>query len=189
MVEMALVFPLLVLLVMGVFEFGMAWRSSLTVSNAMRSGARAAANSGVDRLADYNALVAMTSSMENIDNADITKIVIYRSADDDSAVPAACLTPSAAGAGGANSGDIACNVYEADDLASLDLSDFPGTDACEAGSLDAMWCPLGRENRQSVGADYVGVYMEVDASFQTGLFGDGITIEDETVMRIEPEAR
>jgi hypothetical protein len=186
MVEMALVFPLLVLLVMGVFEFGMAWRSSLTVSNALRSGARAAANSGDNRLADYNAVLAVSSAMENIDNAEIDRIIIYRADDDDGAVPPSCLSSS----GGVNSGGVACNVYSAEAIDELDVADF-GTDEdgnCAAGSPDETWCPVTRESRQSVGSDYVGVYVETDLTFQTGLFGDGITIEDETVMRIEPEA-
>ncbi|OWY62580.1 hypothetical protein B7486_57660, partial [cyanobacterium TDX16] len=128
----------------------------------------------------------------NIDNAEITKIVVYRSNTDDGAVPDACLSDQAAANGGVTTDDPSdgdlCNVYEADDLVGLDLADFPGTDFCDDGSLDLMWCPTSREGSQSVGADFVGVYVEVDASFQTGLFGDGITIDDETVMRIEPEA-
>jgi hypothetical protein len=186
MVEMALVFPLLILLVMGVFEFGMAWRTSLTVSNALRSGARAAANSGDNRLADYNAVLAASSAMENITNAEIVRIIVYRADDDDGAVPSDCLSSS----DGVNSGGVACNVYSADEIEDLDVADF-ATDEdgnCLAGSPDEMWCPMSRESRQSVGSDYVGVYIEVDVTFQTGLFGDGITIEDETVMRIEPEA-
>lgn len=189
MVEMTLVFPILVLLVLGIFEFGMAWRSSLTVSNALRSGARAAANSGEDRLADYNAVLAADSAMSNIDNAEVEKIVIYRSDTDDGSVPEACLSDSAADNGGVNSGGVSCNVYSAADIASLDVGDFPGSTTCDPGSLDARWCPTSREGSQSIGADFVGVYMEVELAFQTGLFGDGLTVDDETVMRIEPEAK
>jgi len=192
LVEMALIFPLLVLLVFGIFEFGMAWKSSLTVSNALRSGARATANSGEDREADYNGVTAAVSAMANIDGAEVTKLVIYKSNTTNGDVPPACLTAGAAAAGGVSSGTLTagvrCNVYDATDLAGLDPSDFGGTTSCLTGSLDEVWCPTGREGGQSAvdGADYVGVYMEVDQAFQTGLFGDGITIEDGTVMRIEP---
>jgi Flp pilus assembly protein TadG len=194
MVEMALVFPLLVLLVLGIFEFGMAWKSSLSVSNALRSGARAAANTGEGRTADYDAITATVSAMTNVDGAEISKIVIYRSTALDGDVPPSCLTAAAAGNGGVDTGaaGVRCNVYEATDLASIDPSDFSGTTTCAAGSLDRQWCPVTeRESSQGAvgGADYVGVYIEVEQAFQTGMFGDGITIKDETIMRLEPPAR
>jgi Flp pilus assembly protein TadG len=191
MVEMALVFPILVLLVLGVFEFGMAWRSSLTVSNALRSSARTVSNSGEDRAADYNAVTAAVSAMANIDNAVITKLVIFKSNTVNGQVPATCLTASAATAGGVSSGTpasgVRCNVYDAGDLASI----LPTQYGPSCTSMkDSMWCPTTREASQSAtgGADYVGVYIEVRQTFQTGLFGDGITIKDTTVMRLEPEA-
>lgn len=188
MVEMALVIPLMILLVMGIFEFGMAWRSSLTVSNALRSGARATANSGEDRLADYNGATAAVSAMANIDGAEITKLVIYKSETDDGEVPSACLGASAVVNGGITG---VCNVYDAADLADLEESDFPGSPNCDSSALDWRWCPTLREGSQSAagGADFVGVYMEVEQAFQTGLFGSGITIEDDTVMRLEPQAQ
>ena len=42
-VELALVLPVLLLLVVGIFEFAQAWRSHQVITNAAREGARAAA--------------------------------------------------------------------------------------------------------------------------------------------------
>jgi hypothetical protein len=193
MVEMALVLPVIIMLVMGIFEFGMAWRGSLTVSNALRSGTRAAANGSESRLSDYNALVASTSAMAGIPNATITKIVIFKSNGSSGDVPEDCLTASAMAAGGVSTGTLSagvrCNVYGTDDLETFTLADFGGTTSCSTGAWDQVWCPTSREGSQAAGADYLGVYMEVEQAFQTGLFGSGITITDETIMRLEPEAQ
>ena len=45
-VEMAIVFPLLVLMIIGIIEIGVAFRDYLTVSAASREGARVAALAG-----------------------------------------------------------------------------------------------------------------------------------------------
>ena len=49
LVEMVLVVPILALIVAAVFEFGLAWRDTMTISNAMRSGARVGSNAGRER--------------------------------------------------------------------------------------------------------------------------------------------
>jgi Flp pilus assembly protein TadG len=46
MVEFALVAPLLLVLVFGIIQFGIAYNNALTLSNAVRAGARAAIVSG-----------------------------------------------------------------------------------------------------------------------------------------------
>jgi Flp pilus assembly protein TadG len=189
MVEMALVLPVLILLVMGVLEFGLAWRASLTVSNALRSATRTAANTGEDRLADYNALTALNSAMAGIDNATILRVIIYE-APANGTVPASCLTAAATAARGVNN---LCNVYTTADLAGLaTTTNFGGTAVtCVATAWDDKWCPpTEREANPGAtgGADYLGIYVEVDYDFSTGLFGDGITIEDRTIMRLEPKA-
>ena len=51
LVEFVLLAPVLIIVVAGVLEFGMAWRDSMTVSNALRSGARVGPSSSHDRAA------------------------------------------------------------------------------------------------------------------------------------------
>ena len=82
-----------------------------------------------------------------------------------------------------------CNVYTAADL-SRPRSEF----GCKAGtSPDRFWCPAalngqnGREVRASIGPDYVGVYVQTRHNFITGMFGSGLNLNDELVMRIEPQ--
>ena len=107
LVEFVLLAPVLILIVAGVLEFGMAWRDSMTVSNALRSGARVGSNAGRDRLADYNMLKAIESAMKEIpDTARVQRIVIYRAATANSMPSATCMagTPS-------SSTTAPCNVY------------------------------------------------------------------------------
>ena len=63
LVEMAMVTPLLVLLVFGILEFGLAFRDRLTVSNATQSAGRVAAALGNSDEADYAVLQAVEQSL------------------------------------------------------------------------------------------------------------------------------
>ncbi len=179
--EMVIALPLLVLIVFAMVEMGFGWRDSRTISNATRAGARVASNLGPERLADYEALSTLKAAVSRIDDGDIQMIIVYRAYSVDGEVPASCT------AGGGTDVSGLCNAYTASDLASLAVSDFPGTTSCSAGALDEAWCPTVREADQIAGPDYVGVYIELRHPPVTGIFpGGDITISDWTVMRIEP---
>lgn len=181
LVEMILFTPILTMIAIGILEFGLAWRDSITVASTLRAGARVGSNAGNDRLADYNTLLAMQAAITSIPNAQIIKVVIFRSTTTDGAVPANCTT-STTGISGV------CNVYTAAQLASISSTSF-GTSGstCSGSSPDAMWCPLGRNVAQASGADYFGVWIRVSHPYVTRMFpGSGITIDDSAVMRLEP---
>lgn len=172
--------PLIIALAIGIAEFGMGWRSSLTVSSTLRAGARVTANSGNDRLADYDTLQAVEAAIVDIPEPQINQVVIFNAKNRD--IPTASCragTPS-------SSNDNECNVYTTLDF-SRPPSDFGGTTSCNASAPDKYWCPLDRETNQGDGLDTIGVWAEVEHLFITGLFpGGGITIDDVTVMRMEP---
>jgi hypothetical protein len=174
---MALIVPFLLLIFLGVLEFGMGWRSSLTVSNGVRAGARVGSSSANDRSADYDILQSVRSAMAAATTSQIQRIVVYKSDTADGRVPGSCLTS------GSQSG--VCNVYAASDL-TRPAADFTG--AC-SGAPDGAWCPLTREVRQSSpsGPDFLGVYLQYRHTYVTNMFpGGGITISDPAVMRLEP---
>ena len=185
LVEMILFTPLLVTLAIGIFEFGLAWRDSITVAGATRAGARVGSNAGNDRLADYNTLLAVQAAIASIPNTRINRVVIYKSTTTDGAVPAACTTTTAQGIA---SGTTFCNVYTAAQLASLSTANF-GTSGstCASAAWDVNWCPLSRQSQQSAGADYLGVWVSISHPYVTKVFpGNGLTIKDSAVMRLEP---
>ena len=181
-VEFVLIAPVFVLIVAGVLEFGLAFRDSMTVSNALRAGARVGSNAGRERSADYTILKSIEAAMAEVPSSRIERIIVYKAATADSSVPNACLAVS--GSSGGVTG--VCNVYRASDLA-RPATDFAGTTTCTSSSPDRHWCPTSRQAQQALGADYLGVYMEVRYTYVTKLFpGTGVTIHDRAIMRLEP---
>jgi Flp pilus assembly protein TadG len=187
-VEFVLIAPVLVIIVAGIFELGLAFRDSMTVSNALRAGARVGSNAGRERSADYTILKSVESAMAEVPTASIQRIIVYKASTSTSAVPSACLAiaapaPNHTGAGVAGT----CNVYGPSDLARA-ASAFTATCTGSSGTApDRMWCPTSRQNQQALGADYLGVWMEIRYTYVTKLFpGSGITIRDRAVMRLEP---
>lgn len=186
LVEVVMIVPLLMMITLGVFDLGLGWKASLTVTNAARSGARVASNLGVSSAADKSALIAIAASLGTIPVGEIDYVVIYRATSADGHVPSQCVTPAARTAGG-NSGS-QCNVYTgAEVFAAASASTFTGS--CGA-SRDRFWCPSTRANNQgSVGGpDYVGVYVRIKHATKTKLFGPTMVVEDQAVMRVEPNA-
>jgi Flp pilus assembly protein TadG len=180
--EFALMLPILIMLAIGILEFGLGWRDSMTVSNTLRAGARVGSNAGNDRLADFNTIEAVESAIKAIPNTQILRLIIYKSTTANGSVPANCLSVTAPG--GVNG---SCNVYSAAQISSLTAADFTGT-TCSGSAPDRYWCPTDRISQQASGADYLGVYLEVDHDYVTKLFpGGGITITDNAVMRLEPD--
>lgn len=180
-VELVLIVPVLLGLAIGLAEFGLGWRDSLTVSNAMRAGARVGSSAANARTADYEVLQAVRAAVADLPTGAVERIVVYDAAGVNGDVPTAC----AAGTPGPT-----CNVYTEADLL-LPVSAFGGTaSSCAADAVDRYWCPTGRKARQSgVGGppDYLGVWIQVRHAFVTGLFGSGLTITDGAVMRVEPQ--
>ncbi|HMQ24628.1 MAG TPA: pilus assembly protein [Acidimicrobiales bacterium] len=188
LVEVALITPVFALLLFGIIEFGLTFRDYLTVANASRDGARAASALGDDTYADYNTLQVIRQATKGFRPNEIQRVIIFNAGSVGGSVlntshPAhACLNATV---GITN----VCNVYDAADL-QLPKSSF----GCKTGqSLDRYWCPSalngqdGREVRASIGPDYVGVYVQSRHDFITGMFGPGLNLEDELVMRIEPQ--
>lgn len=175
-VEMALAAPLLVLLVMGSFEFGMAWRSTLSVSSGARVGVRTGSSLGTDPLADFYALSALRSNLQsaNLIN-NVQKVVIYRSDTTNGAVPASCVSGSSG----------KCDLITGAQLIAMTQGSFD-SNGCFTGASLQGWCPAARNNAQAT-ADYYGMYVEVTHNYMTNMFGSSVSIKRTAVMRLEPD--
>jgi Flp pilus assembly protein TadG len=175
LVELALVVPILVMLVVGIAEFGFGYKDRMTVQTATRTGARVGSNLGNNAQSDYNILQGVKSALGSVSTANIQMIVVYKSTTADGAVPATCL----AGTSVAGS----CNVYNAAALSAASTS-F----GCGTGALDVMWCPTTRSVDQGSGLDYLGVYVQVRHNFISGFLGSrSVTLKDKAVLRLEPQ--
>ncbi len=164
-IEAAMVTGLLLLLVLGSFEWGMALRNWLTVSAATREGARAAASAGDLGVADCRILEATSGALQNIPSEAVVEVRIYKS--------------NTSGA------VLASQVYrpKQDD-------DDPVALTCSSAWFRTQngWPPASRIDT-GLNRDWVGVRVVFDHAWQTDFlwFTGTARWEDETVMRIEPE--
>jgi len=187
--EFALVAPFMVLLILGIFEFGMVFRESLNLGAAVRAGARQVTNAGDTRPADFLALQGFQTTMSRAKNVTVNRVSIYKTtAANGAPTDATCLTivPGAGGAGVSG----ACNIYSATQLNSLGasyLTNFGPNGSCGGAAWDRYWCPLSRNADQGDPPDYVGFYANVTYRSYTKLLPTTITVTDRAVMRIEPK--
>src|SRR3954469_9850579 len=125
LVEAAIVLPVLVTITLGVIEIGFIFKDSLTISSAVRSGARIGAVDGATGLADYDILSAVKSGSGAVSSSAIVAVSIYKY---DSSVPGgmppACEFGSLIGK---------CNWYSG---AFLQTAFTSASFGCGAGAVD-----------------------------------------------------
>jgi Flp pilus assembly protein TadG len=191
--EFALAAPILIFMMLAIFEFGMGYRERINTEAAVRSAARQASNLGDTRPADYEALVGFQSVMSRAKHITINRVVIYKATGASGAPSvASCLTAPATATGtGVNN---ACNIYSNTQLQSLGSPytvHFGTTDtACAGSAWDRFWCPPTMRNADqgdAGGLDYLGVYANLSYQSYTRLIPGTITMTDRAVMRLEPK--
>jgi hypothetical protein len=182
LIEAAFITPVFAVLLFGILEFGLTFRDYLTVANVSRDSARGASAFGDSLYADWNVIQIAQQSSKGFRPNEIQRLIIFDAGSVEGSIfdtshPAnACLSVTDGIAG-------VCNVYTSADL-HRPKADF-GCKTTE--TLDKYWCPSGRETRASGPPDYVGVYVRARHDHITGLFGPGMNLTDEIVMRIEPQ--
>ncbi|MFN8028361.1 MAG: hypothetical protein U0W40_18970 [Acidimicrobiia bacterium] len=76
-------------------------------------------------------------------------------------------------------------MYTGAQLQSLTQADFTGTTSCGGTAPDRYWCPTARQNVQSIGADYLGVWIKARYVTITGLFKSPFFLTSAAIMRLE----
>lgn len=172
LVETAVALIFLGVLLVGITEYGFAWRQTTVVEKTVQQSARVAGNLANESLADYEALQAFRSLLGSSKNLTVDYIVIYKSTTADGSLPdPACTTASQPGE---------CNRYVAADLL-RPAGDF----GCGGTKPDSSWCPTGRVRDRTPSPDYVGVQARLSYDGLTGSVGT-ITIVRRGVYAIEP---
>lgn len=171
--EFAVLMPLLLILALGAFEYGMLFRDSLTISTAAREAGRVSASSANYGDADCVILEAGAGALQSVQNGVIDEVHIYKS-DANGSIPA----------------DNSSTMRRYSPFQSGD----PSLIACSgsdwnAEHLGANWDPSARVNDEQ-NADWSGVRIEYSHTFQTGFlwFNGSRPLADEAVFRIEPPA-
>lgn len=185
LVEIVMIVPLLLVISLSVFDIGLGWKTSMTITSSVRSAARVASNLGASPSADKSALIAMASSLGSIPTSEIDVVVIFRSTTADGKVPPNCLTATVKAIGGSILDG--CNVYSGAEM--KNAATATGFDGTCVTSRDRFWCPSLRTTGQAgAGPDSVGVYLKVNHATKTKIFGPTMGIDDTAVMKIEPVA-
>lgn len=183
LVEAAVVTPVLLLIIFGIFEFGFFFRNYLAVSNGARDGAREASVAANVADADYRVMRAIERATAALPDDAIETIKVYEATDPEDRA-------SDVGCGGTSSVVGVCNVYVASDL-TRDVTQW-GCQTVAGGdpvdSPDRFWCPTDREVSIGTGLDYVGIEITVSHDYITGLFGSSTTFDDYIVLKVEPQS-
>ncbi len=179
LIELALIVLPLVVIAMGMVEYGLTWRDKDNVQNASRAGARTAANLANNDQTDREALLAILASL-NPDEADEITYIVFYQLDASGNAHVNCvssdLTPPPGEPG-------QCNVYTPAALATL--AD-PAQWGCDGGCWDDAWTPIDRDPQFHTPID-LGVYIQSHRDWVTGMFpGDGIDFGGESVFRLNP---
>lgn len=175
-VEAAIILPVIVLFVLGIMEFGLLFTSYSTATASTRSGARLAAtqyaqagssDAAQDAAAEQIALATM-ADLEVLNNAEPIGMVIYR------------VDPSSTNGS--------------------PIGDFPGpnlqegcTSDCIRFSYDAATQSFERESGSwtdvdacGLTVDSVGVHVQAEHTYISGILGQTRLVRAHTVMRLEP---
>lgn len=184
LVEFALVLPVVVVLVLGLLEYGNLWRQVGTLERAAQQGARAVSAQADGRFADYEGLRAVDAVTRGMSGVEVDRVVIYRATSSDGEVPPTCLSGSQAGL---------CNHYTGSQVETTNPVGFPAGSAsdptCAPGSWDIAWCPTSRP-RGDVNPIRIGVHVTVSYTPVTGILpGPTVTVERDAVFQIEPCAQ
>ena len=181
LVESALITPVLLLFVFGIFEFGFAFRDYLAVSNIVRDAAREASVAGNASDADYRILRAVERAASALPDGSIDRLIVFEATDAESTPHADCIAGNSRGPTGTER----CNVYDASHLTLVE-SEFQCAPLPAPPDPDYYFCPSDRD--VIVGnLDYVGIWVQVTHSYITGLFGDTVTFTDQIILKLEPQ--
>lgn len=180
--EAALVVPILALILFGLAEIGLAWRSASRVATTAHAASLSLSRAADARDADFEALQRVRAELSSGD--EILSVVIYRTDGTTGRPPGACTTIAAALTSGTSGVPGLCNVYSGAYLASMSVADHDDP-AC-AGDADGYLCPTARR-RDFAPADRIGIQISVRHDWITDFLpGGGRTIVDRGVAALEP---
>jgi Flp pilus assembly protein TadG len=161
---MAIILPTLVLVLISIFEIGLAFRDYLTVSYLTREGARLASSNGKQLNADCITVTNLASNMTAGDLARLQQLQIFKA--------------------DANGNQL---------LSSTNTFIFTGSDPlnCAHWSQTISWPSTSRQT--TVGSqqlDIIGVRMILRHDWVTGFppYSGFFNVNENTITRMEPEA-
>jgi Flp pilus assembly protein TadG len=171
LVEAAVAFPLIIMMIVGLIEIGLAFKDYLVVSAASREGARIAALAGTDDQSDCAVLIGISELASPGDLDRIDRIDIYKA---DEATGAQGLTDTAV-PNPPNDPTVCTQPHGVNDGWTITPVNYPPTSRqTTVGSSDL---------------DIVGVRVVMTRQWLTQFppFRGTFTIDESTITRVEPE--
>ncbi len=176
-VETALVAPLLIALLVGIGEFGLAWHADNTVATVLRSTVIDHARHSSDRFSDLDLIQRVRDDVD--DPGSISWVMIYRSSAGSTKPPSACATAANALSSGTGGVTGRCVIFSGDFIATATRDDFDDP-VCD-DDPDMTFCPITRAADFAT-TDRLGVAIRYRYRWLTGMIpGGGITIQDQAV--------
>ncbi len=168
LVEAAIVLPLLIVLVLGIVEYSVAFNKAATVSNASRAGARTASSLPKDAAYSVKAADAVAAALTSLGSSAPQEVWIYK------------VDPSTADSPIGSFGSCTdCVGYSWNASTRLFDTTAPlGGNAWTANEQNACV--------DSSHPDRLGVYVKAKHKYLSGVFGSERVLEARTVVRLEP---
>ena len=167
LVEFALVLPVLLLVLISIFEIGAAFRNYLTVSYLAREGARMSAFLGTNINADCTMVTSLATQMGSGDLSNLQRIEIFRA-------------------------DAAGNQVISD-TNTFTLTGADPTNCAHWTQVIGWPSPNRQTDVSTTGTpplDVIGVRLVLTESWMTQFppYGGSYTVDENTIVRMEPEA-
>jgi len=180
MVEFGLVLPLFIILIIGLFEFALAFNANIGINFASREAALIAAESGNDTIADCRILQTIESSIDNpSDAARINQVRIYRAGINGNEIEANVYS---------RGGNIECQFWDGVETQTIRvnytrlLHNYPVATRCN----QLLGCGPNRSlDTIGVRINYTHPWITPLAGLVT-LNGSGFTFDASNAMRMEP---
>lgn len=176
MVEAALILPVIVLLILGIMEFGLVFTSYSTTTASSRSGARLAATAysqaGTSTSAQNSAATqiaaATAADLQVLNNAVPVGMAIYEVNPSSTTGAPYGGYPGANMSGGCTSSCIKFSYNAATQTFTKTSGSWTDADAC------------------GTTVDSIGVYVQTRHTYISGILGSTRDVDGHTVMRLEP---
>jgi Flp pilus assembly protein TadG len=177
LIEAVFVFPVMIMLTMGILEFGMAFSSVATTTASSRSGARLAAtlyapaSGGAAKLAVGDQVAAaVTADLKALTSATPVGMVMYKvDQTSDTGAPIGGFPTDTMG--GCSSECLKYNWDSSQKKLVYSSGTWPDPQACVTPNSTI---------------DMVGVFVITNHHFVTKLFGSNKVVHGKTIMRLEP---
>jgi len=192
-IELAFVAPLLIILVLGVVEFGTVFRNQTIVTSATRQAGRVESQSSSTLTVDELAIQTFMAGTSGLRNMSLQRLVVF-TAPPTGVVPPACVTAVITGTKpyGVNG---TCNVYSAAQASALVADPVGNAVNFGCGGIanvtgttwDGNWCPGARSTALVTLMTRVGVYARFTYTDVTNLFSTKtMTITSTAIFAIQP---